>query len=166
MMDSTSLVSVEADRVAVTRFGDGPPLLFLHNAGTCQRICWAQMRHFATTHTVVAFDFPGYGQSHPPTRDYTLDYCTDVAEGVVDALGLDDVVLIRNCIGAATALQLTARRPDTVRAVLAINVLTAQTAAPGLLGPLAALGVRWPAARRTAASIAEHLRLPHWLAKL
>jgi pimeloyl-ACP methyl ester carboxylesterase len=165
-MCSASLVSVGDDRVAVTRCGDGPPLLFLHNAGTCQQIWSAQMRHFAASHTVVALDFPGYGRSDPPTRDYTLDYCTDVAEGVVDALGLDDVVLIGNCIGAATALRLTARRPGTVRAVLAINVLTAQTAAPGLLGPLAALGVHVPAARRTAASVAEHLRLPRWLARL
>jgi pimeloyl-ACP methyl ester carboxylesterase len=124
------------------------------------------MAHFAASHTVVAFDFPGYGESDPPTRDYTLGYCTDVAERVVDEHRLDDVVLVGNCIGAATALQFTARRPGSVRGVLAINVLTAQTAAPGLLGPLAAVGVRWPAARRVAVSIGEHVRLPRWVAKL
>lgn len=165
-MDSASLLSVGDDRVAVTTCGHGPPLLFLHNAGTCQQIWEVQMRHFAGSHLVVSLDFPGYGQSDPPTRDYTLDYCTDVAERVIDALGLADVVLIGNCIGAATALQLTARRPDAIRGVLAINVLTARTAAPGLLGPLAALGVHSPAARRAAQSIAAHLRIPRWLARL
>jgi pimeloyl-ACP methyl ester carboxylesterase len=165
-MESMSYVSVAGGRVAVTRRGAGPALVFLHNAGTCQQIWTAQMNHYATSHTVVAFDFPGYGESDPATRDYTLDYCTDVAEQVIDELGLDDVVLIGNCIGAATALQLAARRPETVRAVLAINVLTAQTAEPGLLGPLAAIGVRWPFARRVAVSASAHLRPPRWLAKL
>lgn len=165
-MHSTSRISVGADSIAVTRLGQGPALVFLHNAGTCQHIWAAQMHHFAASHTVVAFDFPGYGESHRPTRDYTLDYCTDVAERVIDALNLNDVVLIGNCIGAATALRLTTRRPETVRAVLAINVLTAQSAAPGLLGPLAATGVRWPAARPAVTFISERLRLPRWLARL
>jgi hypothetical protein len=44
--------------------------------------------------------------------------------------------------------------------------LTAKTPAPGLLGPLAALGVRSPTARRAAVSIGEHVRMPRWSAKL
>ena len=107
-------------------------------------------RAFAASRTVVALDFPGYGECGPPTCDYTLGYCTDIPERVIDEQGLDDVVLVGNCIGAATALQFTARRCATVRGVVAINVLTAETAAPGLLGPLAALGVRSARARRAA----------------
>lgn len=165
-MGSGSFVTVDGGRIAVARAGAGPALLFLHNAGTCRQIWDAQLRHFATSHTVVAFDFPGYGESDPPTRDYTIDYCTDVAERVIAENHLEDITVVGNCIGAATALRLSVRQPTNVRGVLAVNVLTNKTAAPGLLGPLAALGVRSPAARRATASIAQRVPMPRWLAKL
>jgi pimeloyl-ACP methyl ester carboxylesterase len=115
---------------------------------------------------VVGFDFPGFGSSRPPHGEYTLDLCTDILERVLDEHELEDVALIGNCMGSATALAYTARHPERVRAVFAVNVLTDRTVAPGILGPIARLSVRSPAVRRAIVGLAHRMPMPTAVARL
>jgi pimeloyl-ACP methyl ester carboxylesterase len=140
--------------------------VFLHNGGTSHRIWTAQIERFAISHTVVAFDFPGFGSSGPPHGEYTLDLCTDILERVVDEHGLEDVALIGNCMGSATALAYTARHPERVRGVFAVNVLTDRTVAPGILGPIARLSARSPAVRRAIVGLTHRMPMPAAMARL
>ena len=52
-----------------TRFGSGPPLIFLHGTPWSSRL-WAPIaRCFASSFTVYLYDMPGYGESVRPPRD-------------------------------------------------------------------------------------------------
>jgi pimeloyl-ACP methyl ester carboxylesterase len=82
--------------------------------------------HWATTarwlsgrYRAVCLDQRGHGRSDKPT-DGPFDreaYVAD-AEAVIEQLGLAPVALVGHAMGALTAWQLAARRPDLVRAVV------------------------------------------------
>lgn len=156
----------EGRHVHVRREGSGEPIIFLHNGGTTHRIWEHQIAHFAQNHEVFALDLPGFGESELPDRDYTLDLCADVLEQLIDEHELRNVTLVGNCMGSATALAYTARHPENVRGVLAINVLTSSTVAPGVLGPLTKLASRWPASRGAVIAASKRLPVPMAVARL
>ncbi|MFJ8821422.1 alpha/beta fold hydrolase [Streptomyces sp. NPDC102467] len=102
--------------------GDGgrtPGVLLLH--GLMGRAShWAgTARWLAERHRAVALDQRGHGQSDKPPQGpfdreaYVLD-----AEAALVQLGLEPAVLIGHSMGALTAWQLAARRPDLVRGVV------------------------------------------------
>jgi pimeloyl-ACP methyl ester carboxylesterase len=82
-----------------------------HWAGTAR---WLAERHHA-----VALDQRGHGQSDKPTDSpFTREAYVGDAEAAVEQLGLAPAVLIGHSMGALTAWQLAARRPDLVRALV------------------------------------------------
>ncbi|GHK02727.1 alpha/beta hydrolase [Streptomyces sp. Y2F8-2] len=101
--------------------GDGeqtPGLLLLH--GLMGRAShWAPTaRLLAERHRAVALDQRGHGQSDKPADGYTREAYIDDAEAALEQLGLAPAVLIGHAMGALTAWQLAAKRPDLVRALI------------------------------------------------
>ncbi|MCF3963781.1 alpha/beta fold hydrolase, partial [Streptomyces fuscigenes] len=80
-------------------------------------------RWLSERHRVVAYDQRGHGLSERPadgllTREaYVAD-----AEAVVESMGLGPVTLVGHAMGALTAWQLAARRPDLVRALVIFDM--------------------------------------------
>ncbi|MEU6766831.1 alpha/beta hydrolase [Streptomyces sp. NPDC046853] len=82
-----------------------------HWAGTAR---WLSERHRA-----VALDQRGHGQSDKPADGpFTREAYVDDAEAALVQLGLAPAVLIGHSMGALTAWQLAAKRPDLVRALI------------------------------------------------
>ncbi|MFF3909358.1 alpha/beta fold hydrolase [Streptomyces sp. NPDC001848] len=101
--------------------GDGeqaPGVLLLH--GLMGRAShWAPTaRRLAERHRVVALDQRGHGRSDKPADGYTREAYIDDAEAALEQLGLAPAVLIGHAMGALTAWQLAAKRPDLVRALV------------------------------------------------
>jgi 4,5:9,10-diseco-3-hydroxy-5,9,17-trioxoandrosta-1(10),2-diene-4-oate hydrolase len=101
---------------------------------------------------VIALDWPGHGRSAEDRGPAGAARYAEIAERFADALGLRDVVLVGNSIGGAVAIQLAAKRPDLVRAlVLAdaggldrVDVLTrAVTRGMAAFFAAGARGARW-----------------------
>jgi pimeloyl-ACP methyl ester carboxylesterase len=131
--------------MAYARAGTGDPIVFLHNGGSTHVTWLPQFERFAQTHDVVALDLLGFGDSRMADgTTQSLDSHVDALESLIDQLQLGGVTLVGNCMGSATALAYTQRRPDKVRGVFALNVLTQGTIRAGVLGPLARLGERLP----------------------
>ena len=58
--------------IAYTMAGTGPAVLLIHGLGGT-RATWRHLiSRLARTHTVIAPDLPGHGQSDPPAGDYSL----------------------------------------------------------------------------------------------
>lgn len=97
----------------------GPGVLLLH--GLLGRAAhWAETaRWLSTRHRAVALDQRGHGRSQKPAEGpFDRSTYVDDAEAAVEQLGLAPVTLIGHAMGALTAWQLAARRPDLVRALV------------------------------------------------
>ncbi|MFJ8951671.1 MULTISPECIES: alpha/beta fold hydrolase [unclassified Streptomyces] len=108
-----------ADPPKTGEVGHNPGVLLLH--GLMGRAShWAgTTRWLAERHRAVALDQRGHGQSDkPPEGPFDREaYVLDAEEALVQ-LGLEPAVLIGHSMGALTAWQLAARRPDLVRGLV------------------------------------------------
>lgn len=109
----------------VAESGDGPLLLLLHGwpelwySWRRQLIALAEAGYHA-----VAPDIRGYGQSDAPIAldAYSMRNLLADIEGLLDALGERDAVLVGHDWGAAIAWNVAALRPDRCRAVVGMSV--------------------------------------------
>lgn len=96
--------------------GDGPVLVLLHS-GVCDRRMWdAQWAALLDTgYRVVRCDFRGFGES--PVADRPYDDAENVAD-LLRSLGIERAALVGSSYGGKVALEVAARRPDTVTALV------------------------------------------------
>jgi esterase len=104
-----------------------PPVLFLHGgaltARTWDLVCLAMRSDFHC----LALDQRGHGDSEwSPSLDYSLEAHVGDVEGFIDALALSDPVVIGHSLGAFVGIELAARRPGALRALVLVD------AAPGV----------------------------------
>lgn len=91
-------LSTRAGQVAYHQTGAGRPVLLLHATLHDRRDFDPIVEALAGRHRVIAVDWPGHGESHPTDR-VTGPLMADVLDDIVDALNLEDIVLIGNSVG-------------------------------------------------------------------
>ena len=99
---------------------DRPPGVLLLHGLMGRASHWASAaRWLGEHHRAVALDQRGHGQSdRPPDGIYTREAYVEDAEAAIEQLDLGPVVVIGHAMGALTAWQLAAKRPDLVRALI------------------------------------------------
>ena len=108
---------------------DPAPALVLIPGIVNPAITWEFVaRHLAVFRRVIVIDNRGRGLSAGgPDLDYTLDdYATDAA-GLIEALGLDNPIILGHSMGGRIAIKLAAMRPDLVGSLIVAD--------PPLSGP-------------------------------
>jgi len=109
-------ISVTSGRaqLAVERSGDGRPVVFLH-AGVADRRSWRAVIGELDGVRAVAYDRRGFGdttyeaEEHSPLDDLLV---------VLDAEGIERVVLVGNSMGGGLAVDAALAHPDRVEALL------------------------------------------------
>ena len=92
---------------------DGPPLVLLHGLGE-GAVSWAPVvPRLAEGHRVLALDLRGHGASDWPGA-YRLEQMRDDVVGVLDALGLGEVVLVGHSMGGVVAYLVAFAHPERV----------------------------------------------------
>jgi len=102
--------------------GAAPPLVLLHglsaNAHSFSGLIGAGL---SPSFRVIAPDLRGRGQTDKPATGYTMaDHARDVL-ALLDALGLDHVVLGGHSFGAYLAIYIAARHPERVEKLIVID---------------------------------------------
>lgn len=99
--------------------GEGRPVIFVHGSGPGAS-GWSNFKgnypafNRAGYRTLVP-DLPGYGYSSKPAEaEYTLDFMVAALEGFVEALKLQDCILVGNSMGGAVCIRFSVNNPKLV----------------------------------------------------
>ena len=112
-------VTVHGHRRAYVRMGSGPVVLLLHGLG-CDHTTWDPvMESLARTHTVIAPDLLGHGQSDKPRADYSVGGYANGMRDLLTVLGIDTATVVGHSFGGGVAMQFAYQYPErTERLVL------------------------------------------------
>jgi pimeloyl-ACP methyl ester carboxylesterase len=98
---------------------DSMPVLLLHGWTVTAALNWFQVfRPLATHHRVISFDQRGHGHGIRPDGRWRLDHAVDDAVALLDALGIEQVILAGYSMGGAVAQLLARRHPERVRGLV------------------------------------------------
>jgi 2-hydroxymuconate-semialdehyde hydrolase len=115
-------IAVGDVELAVRRAGSGPPLLLVHGIPTSSRLWDAAGADLSAAFDVVAPDMLGYGESaKPPDADVSMAAQARLVPPLLDALGLEKVVLVGHDLGGAVAQRVAVEAPDRVRGLVLID---------------------------------------------
>jgi len=115
-----------ADGVAIhyDAYGAGAPaLVFVHGWAIDSRYWDAQVPVFARTHRVVTLDLAGHGRSGRGRKDWTMAAFGQDVRAVVEALGLDKVVLIGHSMSGNVILEAARAMPSRVVGLIPVDTL-------------------------------------------
>jgi pimeloyl-ACP methyl ester carboxylesterase len=97
-------VAVPGASIHYVMGGSGPVLVLLHGWPMTWWEWHTVMPSLAQTHTVVAFDLPGLGQSTAPSGDdFTAVTTAQILHEAVQALGLSDISILSHDLGVNVA---------------------------------------------------------------
>jgi non-heme chloroperoxidase len=114
--------------------GHGRPVVLLHGWALGHELWDRQVHEIVSAGMrAVALDLRGHGSSSKPFEGYDVERLADDVIAVIEALGLERVVLVGWSIGGLTAFRLASARPDLVeRLVLVSSNGVAASSVPGL----------------------------------
>jgi len=112
----------------VARAGHGPAVLLLHGYPQTH-YCWRRVAPtLATSHTVIAPDLRGYGQTRAPRggpdgAGYSKREMAADLLSVLDALGVERAVVVGHDRGGRVAYRMALDAPDRVERLAVLNVI-------------------------------------------
>lgn len=122
-MLETSREDIDGKRLRVARLGDGPPLLFLHGYPDTLQI-WSNLAPLvADHHHVVAFDWPGMGESEAWSGGATPYDLARRLVRLLDHWHFERATIAGHDMGGQAALAVAALAPDRVERVVIMNSL-------------------------------------------
>lgn len=111
-------------RLAFSRAGDGPPLLFLAGLG-CDRDFWGpHVPLLSARASAITPDNRGSGESPAPPGPYTAREMADDALALLDELGVEGAHVAGHSLGGMVALEMALAAPSRV-----LSLVLAATAA-------------------------------------
>jgi pimeloyl-ACP methyl ester carboxylesterase len=101
--------------------GTGPALLMTHGIGESLEFWHLQFEALGQQAGLLAWDLPGHGLSDEMSPAMPLEEQAAVAWKLLDELGVKQVHLVGNSLGAAISLRMAAHSPTRVRSMLLAN---------------------------------------------
>jgi pimeloyl-ACP methyl ester carboxylesterase len=114
-------VKIPGGTIAYTTAGSGEPLLLVHGLGGTRSTWRHLIGSLAATHTVIAPDLPGHGESDAPAGDYSPGAHSTAMRDVLLALGHSSATIAGHSLGGGVALQFAHQFPDRTGRLLLIS---------------------------------------------
>jgi pimeloyl-ACP methyl ester carboxylesterase len=150
-------IDLHGHRLAYLRAGDGPAVLLVHGIAGTNAVWDAIVPELARTHTVLAPDLPGHGDSGASAGDYSVGAMAATLRDLLLALGIERATVVGHSLGGGVAMQFSYLFPEHCeRLVLissgglgrSVNLVLRSAALPGSELVTAGLGVSARAAGR------------------
>lgn len=117
--EKQTAVSTDSVEIAFSVEGKGTPAVVFVHGWCCDRGYWRdQVKEFSKTHTVVAIDLAGHGESGMNREKWTIEAFGEDVVAVVEKLGLKKVILVGHSMGGAVIIEAAKRMPDRVLALI------------------------------------------------
>lgn len=100
-------------------------MAFLHCWGCSRRFWSEQVSYFTDSHTVIALDFRGHGESDMPDSGYTLGRLAADVHEVLLGLDLAPAIVVGHSMGGMVAQQLAIDYHEDVRALVLVATTSA-----------------------------------------
>ncbi len=118
-----SEVKIDGNRsIRYLKTGAGEPLVLLHTIRTQLDYFEDVIPQLAKHFTVYAIDLPGHGYSSIDTKaNYDEPYMRSAVITFIEKLGLNNVTLVGESIGAVLALTVASQLPERIKKVVSSN---------------------------------------------
>jgi pimeloyl-ACP methyl ester carboxylesterase len=104
--------------------GEGEPALVFVHCWACSREHWRnQLTVFAKDHRIVAMDLAGHGDSGRDREEWSIAGLAGDVEAVVEAEGLDEIILIGHSMGGPVSMAAHARMPGKIRGIVFVDTV-------------------------------------------
>jgi pimeloyl-ACP methyl ester carboxylesterase len=103
---------VHGHRRAYVRAGSGPALLLLHGIGNNCQTWSGVIDRLARTHTVIAPDLLGHGDSDKPRGDYSIGAHANGVRDLLTILDIERATVVGHSLGGGIALQFAYQFPE------------------------------------------------------
>ena len=114
-------IKLDEGRISYLTDGQGPPVLLLHSLGVSSESWSRVIEPLAQSCSVYAWDMMGHGNSDKPPRNFLIeDYARNVIH-LSEWLGLGQIILCGNSVGALIALEVAASYPEGVKALILVG---------------------------------------------
>ncbi len=118
----------DGEVVRIIKTGQGEPLLLMHTIRTQIEYFSEMIPFYAQKYTVYAVDLPGHGQSSINKKiNYDEPYLRKSIIYLINKLGLENIILVGESIGATLSLTVAASITNKIKQVIAINTYDYET---------------------------------------
>lgn len=125
-------VDVEGTTLAYIDVGEGPQtLVLIHGLGSYMPAWRNNVAALSEHARVIALDLPGYGQSDKPLAPYSMRYFVAKIRGLLDALGVENPVLVGHSMGGQIAMTYALQHPQEVAGLVLASPAGLETFADG-----------------------------------
>jgi pimeloyl-ACP methyl ester carboxylesterase len=104
-----------------------PPVVLVHGWCCDHTYLEPQLEHFRPAHRVVAVDLLGHGRSDKPVQPYSIRGFADDVAWMCRELGVKKPLVVGHSMGGVVSVELAARHPDLVQAVVVLDSITIPT---------------------------------------
>jgi pimeloyl-ACP methyl ester carboxylesterase len=99
--------------------GAGHPVLFVHSFAGSSKHWTAQLEFLRRTRRALAIDLRGHGQSAPPRDgDYAVASLANDIAAAVEALSLQEIILVGHSMGGCASIAYAGDHPDHVAGLM------------------------------------------------
>jgi 3-oxoadipate enol-lactonase len=109
------LAQLNGARIWYEEAGDGPPVVFVHEAIGDSRLWDGQWTVFSARFRALRFDLRGFGRSELPGESYSN---ADDLQALLDHAAIDRAALVGASMGASAAMELAVVAPERVTALV------------------------------------------------
>src|SRR5881392_3625335 len=114
-------IDLHGHRVIYRIAGQGPPVVLIHGMVNSSRHWEAVALRLAASHTVIAPDLIGHGDSATPRGDYSIGAHAAVIRDVLAAIGIDRATVVGHSLGGGVAMQFFYQFPQRVERLVLVS---------------------------------------------
>lgn len=111
-------VDIPTGQIHYRTEGSGDPVILLHQSGSSSKDFSPLISMLSPRYQVIAPDYPGHGQSDPPSYLYKVPDFARTVLSFMDALGIPSAHIMGDTTGSTVAAEIAASAPERVSSLV------------------------------------------------